>query len=470
MKYQTKLGIMLGYFALAIILSTGTALACSTFKLQKGDGLIYGHNLNQGDMDVPGLLMINQRGIFKTGRTWSELTTKDELNPSKHTWISWYGSLTFNCFGKDLPDGGMNEAGLVIWEMSDDIVYPQNDSLPKLSQMNWMQYILDNYSTVDEAIQCAHDFQIDGWGWHYFIGDAAGNTAAISFKDGKVVVNHDENMPIPALFNTPYNRELELLNYYQDFGGSYPINIHDPKIPRFVRAVKMIEQYKPSRNIVKYGFKMLKNLRVNDDPEWSVIFDIRKREVHFKTRMQPAIKSLSMSKIDFSNEQPLRFVNINKVKAGRIQGEFEEYSNAKMSNFTSSFVMPLLPEQFFTSGGISTEEYLRRTSTHTDAATLEENQYFKGNWEYQKDNGEIVTYELKTHGAAVTGRVVMAGGTETFNADHLQLIGNQLSFTYRKTSGMFVEMEARIEGDSLAVALNGIEDSYGNYVFTRKHK
>ncbi|NQV42020.1 MAG: hypothetical protein HQ506_06665, partial [Candidatus Marinimicrobia bacterium] len=258
MKHQTKLGIMLGYFALAIILSTATASACSTFKLQKGDGLVYGHNLNEGEIGVPGLLFINQRGIFKTGRSWSELTTKEEINPSKHTWISRYGSLTFNCFGKDLPDGGMNEAGLVIWEMSQDIEYPKNDSLPKLAQMNWMQYILDNYDTVDEAIQCAHDFQIDGWGWHYFVGDKTGNTAAISFIEGQVVVNHDEDMPIPALFNSPYAREMELLNYYQDFGGSYPIDIHDPKIPRFVRTAKMIEQYKPSRNIVKYGVKMLK--------------------------------------------------------------------------------------------------------------------------------------------------------------------------------------------------------------------
>ena len=41
--------------------------ACSTFKLQKGDSLIYGHNLNQGDIGVPGLIFINKRGIFKIG-------------------------------------------------------------------------------------------------------------------------------------------------------------------------------------------------------------------------------------------------------------------------------------------------------------------------------------------------------------------------------------------------------------------
>ena len=138
--------------------------ACSTFKLQKGDSLIYGHNLNEGDIGVPGLIFINKRGIFKLGRTWSELTTKERLNPSSHCWISRYGSVTFNAFGRDLPDGGMNEVGLYIWEMSQDADYPKNGSLPKLNQMHWMQYILDNYSTVEEAIQCASEIEIDGWG------------------------------------------------------------------------------------------------------------------------------------------------------------------------------------------------------------------------------------------------------------------------------------------------------------------
>lgn len=163
--------------------------ACSTFKLQKGDDLIYGHNLNEGDIGVPGLIFINKRGIFKLGRTWSELTTKERLNPSSHCWISRYGSVTFNNFGRDFPDGGMNEVGLYIWEMSSDIEYPKNDTLPKLNQMNSMQYILDNYSTVEEAIQCASEIEIDGWGWHYFVGDARGHTAAIAFIDGEVVVN-----------------------------------------------------------------------------------------------------------------------------------------------------------------------------------------------------------------------------------------------------------------------------------------
>jgi penicillin V acylase-like amidase (Ntn superfamily) len=53
--------------------------------------------------------------------------------------------VTFNVFGRDLPDGGINEDGLYIWEMNEEADYQTNDSLAKLNQMHWMQYILDNY-------------------------------------------------------------------------------------------------------------------------------------------------------------------------------------------------------------------------------------------------------------------------------------------------------------------------------------
>ena len=46
-------------------LFTNGLYACSTFKLQKGDSLVYGHNLNEADIGVPGLIFINKRGIFK---------------------------------------------------------------------------------------------------------------------------------------------------------------------------------------------------------------------------------------------------------------------------------------------------------------------------------------------------------------------------------------------------------------------
>ena len=104
MKGNYVLNRSLSYiFIMLILVIPGNVRPCSTFKLQKGDNIIYGHNLNQGDLGVPGLIFINKRSIFKTGRTWSEIVTKEKINPSSHCWISRYGSVTFIILAKTSP-------------------------------------------------------------------------------------------------------------------------------------------------------------------------------------------------------------------------------------------------------------------------------------------------------------------------------------------------------------------------------
>ena len=450
--------------------------ACSTFKLQKGDSLIYGHNLNQGDIGVPGLVFINKRGVFKLGRTWSELTTKERLNPSSHCWISRYGSVTFNAFGRDFPDGGMNEVGLYIWEMNEDGDYPKNDSLPKLYELNWMQYILDNYSTVEEAIQCASEIEVEGPGKHFFVGDAQGNCAAIAFIDGKIVVNKGENMPVPGLFNTPYNRELELLKYYKGFGGLYEPDLKDLRVPRFVKTAVMIRDYTPSQDIVDYGFKMLDTLKVYDVPEWSVIFDVRKRHVYFKTRINPEIKSFSMDKIDFSNNSPVMISNMDIKEGGDVLDKFHPYTNEEMRDFTEKLIFPILPEEAFTRGGITLDEYLDRTSTHSDAAALAEKQFFKGEWINKPDKAKDemqITIRLETKADAVFGQISTSEDAEEFyKLDHIHLIGNNLKFTFDVNGkrNKFLEVQASVNDEKMNVNLYGIEANYGNYLLSKDNQ
>jgi len=462
-------------FAL-ILLIPHQVSACSTFKLQKDDSLIYGHNLNEGDIGVPGLIFINKREIFKLGRTWSELTTKERLNQSSHCWISRYGSVTFNAFGRDLPDGGMNEVGLYIWEMSANTDYPKDDSLPKLNQMHWMQYILDNYSTVEEAIQCASEIEIDGWGWHFFVGDAKGNTAAIAFIEGEVVANKGEDMPVPGLFNLPYNRELEYLKYYKGFGGLYEPDLSDPRVPRFVKTAVMIRDYKPTQNIVDYGFEMLDTLKVHDIPEWSIVFDVRKRNVYFKTRINPEIKSFSMDEIDFSNNSPVLILNMDIKEGGDVLNKFHPYTNEKMREFIKKLIFPILPEEFFTRGGITLDEYLKRTSTHSDAAALTDNQYFKGVWKNKpvkaKDEMQI-TIRFETRADAVFSQISLSEDAEKFyKLDHIHLIGNNLKFTFETNElrNKFLEVQASIDDEKMKLDLYGIENYYGGYILSKDNE
>ena len=281
--------------------------ACSTVRLQRGDELMYGHNLNCNGVDIPGLVFINKRGVFKTGRSWSELIHRDRRGPSDAAWISRYGSVTFNTFGKDLPDGGMNEAGVYVWEMglgNPAMAYPKDAGLPKLNQMQWMQYILDNAATLDEAIACAKAFEIDGWGWHFFLGDRDGHCAVIDFLDGRVVLHRGEEMPVPSLFNAPYDREIAQSRYFRGFGGQFEADLADKRVPRYVKTGVMLRAYDGQAGALDYTFQILDRLFVSEVADWSVVFDARRRLVHFKTSRHPAVKRFAIDDFDFSNAGP----------------------------------------------------------------------------------------------------------------------------------------------------------------------
>ena len=327
MRPGKAMSLLIAACVLAGASASSQVSACSTFMLAKGPHLVFGHNLNENGIDVPGMVFINKRGVFKTSRTWSEMINKDRSNPSSLTWISRYGSVTFNAFGRDFPDGGMNEAGLYIWEMSENANYPKNQDLPKLMHMNWMQYILDNYSTIDEAIKSAFEIEIDGWDWHYFVADSRGVTASIAFVDGEVIVRRGEAMPVPALLNEPYDREVELLGYFEGFGGAYPVELESEYTPRFAKAAVLLSEFDLNSDPVDYGFLILKRLKVAETPKWSVLFDVRNLKAHFKTRLNPEIKSFSIDEIDFFNATPVQILNIDIQQGGDVGGQFHPYDD-----------------------------------------------------------------------------------------------------------------------------------------------
>lgn len=462
--------LMIASLLVAIsFISVNKVNACSTFKLQKGDSLVYGHNLNEGDIGVPGMVFINKRGIFKAGRSWSEIITKDKSNASSLVWISRYGSVTFNNFGRDFPDGGMNEEGLFIWEMNEDTEYPKNENLPKLNQMNWMQYILDNFTTTEEAIKCASEIEIDGWGWHFFVGDAKGNIAAIEFFNGEVVVHSGEQMPVTGLFNTPYERELEILKYYKGFGGNYEPNLNDPKVPRFVKTAVLTRDYNINESIVDYGLKMLHQIMVYDEPEWSILFDARKKGIYFKTRLNPEVKTFSMSQIDFSNETPTLVVNMDIESGGNVYDMFKPCTNEIIHDFTKNIMIPILPADFFTRGGLTIEEYIERTATHTDAAKSDEKQFFKGSWKNNPDKSRdemSMAIKFESNGEAIKGSI--SNGKDWYTIDHLSLVANQLKFTFKTKGGTLLEIQAEINDGKMIASLYGIEDHFGTYTLNKQ--
>jgi penicillin V acylase-like amidase (Ntn superfamily) len=171
MKNVSKLMIII----ILLLVTSIPTHACSAFCMGDSSYLIAAKNYDYGFGS--GLIIVNKRGITKTAFT--------EDKPA--SWISRYGSITFNQYGRELPNGGMNEAGLVVEVLwLNGTRYPDPDSRPSLNAMQWIQYQLDNSSTVNQVIASDSKIRISDIGSvqvHYFMCDSSGNAAIIEFLD-----------------------------------------------------------------------------------------------------------------------------------------------------------------------------------------------------------------------------------------------------------------------------------------------
>jgi penicillin V acylase-like amidase (Ntn superfamily) len=99
-----------------------------------------------------------------------------------------YGSVTFNQCGREFPHGGMNEAGLVVELMwFDGTRYPPRDGRQAVSELSWIQYMLDTCATTAEVVDMAARVRIAGSvPIHFLVADRSGASASIEFIDGKL--------------------------------------------------------------------------------------------------------------------------------------------------------------------------------------------------------------------------------------------------------------------------------------------
>jgi penicillin V acylase-like amidase (Ntn superfamily) len=81
-----------------VCLLVNPSLACTTFCLANKDEVLFGRNYDW--MIGDALIFVNKRSVIKIA------TVEESPTPAK--WMSKYGSVTFNQYGRELPTGGMN--------------------------------------------------------------------------------------------------------------------------------------------------------------------------------------------------------------------------------------------------------------------------------------------------------------------------------------------------------------------------
>jgi len=187
--------------------------ACSAFSLAEEEVLITGKSY---DWDIGhGLVIVNPRRLEKSFDIFGRGTDD--------TWISKYGSVTFNQYGRDLPQSGMNEAGLVIEVLwLNETSFPPDDARQDLDVSRWIQYQLDTAASVDDVINSFERIQIrSNITVHYFISDRSGNAATVEFVEGKRIIHSGNTLPVSAITNSTYVNSLEYLETLIGSGSTH---------------------------------------------------------------------------------------------------------------------------------------------------------------------------------------------------------------------------------------------------------
>ena len=292
--------------------------ACTTFFLRNGDHIVCGRNFDFSFDDY--FISVNRRNFTKTAFSYP-----NEMVDLPATWTSKYGSITFNLGGHDAPTDGMNEVGLIVTSLVlVETVYPTIGGAPSVSLDQWIQYLLDNYATVEEVIAACSQINIryqpeDNVRLHFFVTDNTGKNAVLEFIDGQIVATAGTDLEKNAIANSSYQLSID---YFKQGG--------DPNLPataslnRYYNAVQMVDAYN-NQDIVDYSYSIMDAV-AQRHTQRKIIYDITNMRVYLKTRVNEQLRFFDFSTFDFSCQaQPLVYLEASS-DIGDIRSQFVPYT------------------------------------------------------------------------------------------------------------------------------------------------
>jgi choloylglycine hydrolase len=315
--------LLLSVSILAVVAVTPDVSACSAFLVEATDGGSFAVGKSYDWSMDQGLVLTNARGLEKRS-----------LVPGHkaHKWTARYGSLTFNQYGAQFPNGGMNEVGLVVevlWLNASE--YPGADERPAVSELQWIQWALDTQGSVEDLATAAPKLRVAPVyaKVHYFACDASGRCATFEYLGGKLVVHRDDGLPVRALTNHPYDQSLR---YYQSTAkkkkAKVTLEYGEPfgsgSLARFVRAGRGGSGPDPATT----AFRILDSVSQGDYSVWNIVYVPSKKQVQFRTWAHRETKTVSLSSFDLGCDTPPRMLDIQHAKGGDMSGAFTPYTVA----------------------------------------------------------------------------------------------------------------------------------------------
>lgn len=311
--------------------------------------VIVGRNMDF-HMDLLTNLWKQPRGIERSDGVHGNLT-----------WTAKYGSIIATAFDLIATDG-MNEegfAGHILWLAESDYGKPAESDV-QLSQAIWLQYYLDNFATVAEAVEWTNSSGVqiaqlfDPTGHlvptlHLALNDATGDSAIIEYTDGKPKVYHSRDYQV--MTNSPtYDKQLELVKEIDGLGGDKPLPGSTLASDRFARASYYVaHQVQPKTQLQAMAamFSIIRNAaQPFRTPEpgkpdasqtiWQVVADMTNKRYAFESTTRPNIVWIDFEKVSFAeNSKVLKLDLVSQLAlegglAGDVSHHFSDPGEAAL--------------------------------------------------------------------------------------------------------------------------------------------
>jgi penicillin V acylase-like amidase (Ntn superfamily) len=303
------------------------ARACTRIVSQTGNKTyITGRTMDWMDAQAQTALWVFPRGMKRDGG----------VGASPIQWTSKYGSLAVSFYDLGTADG-MNERGLVanllyLKETEWGDPQPGKDTL---SAGAWAQYFLDNFATVNEAVEAMQPppFSViapplpngHAAGLHLSLSDAQGDSAILEYVNGELVIHHGSQYTV--MTNSPtFDQQLALNAYWEQVGGNHALPGTISAADRFVRAtynLKMSPKYEEATLAVASVLSQIRAISVPlgmADPMrpniamtlWRTVSDQGAKRLYFESVIFPSLAWIDLAKVDLKDGAEPKTVRIEK--------------------------------------------------------------------------------------------------------------------------------------------------------------
>ncbi|WP_367382138.1 linear amide C-N hydrolase [Stenotrophomonas cyclobalanopsidis] len=328
--------------AMALAVAVVPAWACTRAVYLGDNGDVITARSMDWKVDVATNLYVLPRGIERTG----------QAGPKSAKWTARYGSVVATGYDVSTTDG-MNEKGLVanlLWLVESE--YPQQrGNKPGLAISLWAQYVLDNFSSVAEAVAAlerepfalvtdkvpGEDRQAT---LHLSLSDASGDSAIIEYIGGRQVIHHDRRYQV--MTNSPiFDQQLALNAYWKSIGGTVMLPGTNRSADRFARAsfyINAIPKAEDPVEALASVFSVIRNVSVPfgittpgepniSSTRWRTVADHKRRLYFFESALTPNTFWVDLNKVDFGGQ-------VLKLDLGRDQRN--TFSGDALSQFVPS--------------------------------------------------------------------------------------------------------------------------------------